>query len=150
MAFQITANWTVQKLVYQQQRKYQRYALRWIGDADFFTCCTIRIQIRQKNHRSFLVYYAISKWVPVLWMWSYLITLRWSHNGRDGVSNRQPYDCLLNRLFRHRSKKISKLRVTGLCVGNSPVTGEFPAQMASNAENVSISWSHHDAQPLCC
>ena len=37
-------------------------------------------------------------------------------------------------------KKTSKLRVTGLCEGNSPVTGEFPAQMASNAENVSISW----------
>ena len=34
-------------------------------------------------------------------------------------------------------KKTSKLRVTGLCWGNSPVTGEFPAQMASNAENVS-------------
>ena len=32
----------------------------------------------------------------------------------------------------------SKLRVTGLCAGNSPATGEFPAQMASNAENVSI------------
>ena len=31
-------------------------------------------------------------------------------------------------------KKISKLRVTGLCEGNSPVTGEFPAQKASNAE----------------
>ena len=29
-------------------------------------------------------------------------------------------------------------RVTGLCAGNSPVTGEFPAQRASNAENVSI------------
>ena len=27
---------------------------------------------------------------------------------------------------------------------NSPVTGEFPAQMASNAENVSIWWRHHD------
>ena len=27
--------------------------------------------------------------------------------------------------------------------GNSPVTGEFPAQMASNAENVSIWWRHH-------
>ena len=38
----------------------------------------------------------------------------------------------------------SKLRVTGLCVGNSPRTGEFPAQMASNAENVSIWWRHHD------
>ena len=29
-------------------------------------------------------------------------------------------------------------------VGNSPVTGEFPAQMASDAENVSIWWRHHD------
>ena len=28
--------------------------------------------------------------------------------------------------------------------GNSPVTGEFPAQMASNAENVSIWWRHHE------
>ena len=36
------------------------------------------------------------------------------------------------------------LRVTGLCMGNSPETGEFPAQMASNAENVSIWWRHHD------
>ena len=45
---------------------------------------------------------------------------------------------------RHRSKQTSKLRVTGLCMGNSPVTGEFPAQMASNAENVSIWWRHHD------
>ena len=45
--------------------------------------------------------------------------------------------------FRRRSKKTSKLRVTGLCVGNSPVTGEFPAQMASNAEKVSIWWRHH-------
>ena len=49
-----------------------------------------------------------------------------------------------NRLFRRRSKKTSKLRVTGLCAGNSPGTGEFPAQMASNAENVSISWRHHE------
>ena len=73
----------------------------------------------------------------------FCITLLWRHNGRDGVSNHQPHDCLLNRLFMHRSKKTSKLRVTGLCVGNSPVTGKFPAQMASNAENVSIWWRHH-------
>ena len=51
---------------------------------------------------------------------------------------------LLNRLFGCRSKKTSKLRVTGLCAGNSPGTGEFPTQMASNAENVSIWWRHHD------
>ena len=60
------------------------------------------------------------------------------HNGRDGVSNHQPHDCLLNRSFRRRSKKTSKFRVTGLCAGNSAVTGEFPAQMASDAENASI------------
>ena len=40
-------------------------------------------------------------------------------------------------------RKKSKLRVTGFCEGNSPATGEFPAQRASNAENVSISWRHH-------
>ena len=45
---------------------------------------------------------------------------------------------------RRRSKKTSKLRVTGLCGGNSPGTGEFPAQRASNAENVSI-WRRHHA-----
>ena len=48
-----------------------------------------------------------------------------------------------NYLFRCRSKKTSKLRVTGLCEGNSPVTGEFPTQRASNKENVPISWRHH-------
>ena len=58
------------------------------------------------------------------------------------ASNRR-LNYLLNRLFRHRSKKTSKLRVTGLCEGNSPVTGEFPAQRSSNAENVSIWWRHH-------
>ena len=44
---------------------------------------------------------------------------------------------------RRRSKKTSKLRVTGLCEGNSPVAGEFPAQRASNAENVYLWWRHN-------
>ena len=70
-------------------------------------------------------------------------SLQWRHDERDSGSNHHPHDCLLNRLFGHRSKKAAKLRVTGLCTGNSPVTGEFPAQMASNAENVSIWWHHH-------
>ena len=47
-------------------------------------------------------------------------TLRWRQNEHDSVSNHQPRDCLFNRLFRRRSKKTSKHRVTGLCVGNSP------------------------------
>ena len=71
------------------------------------------------------------------------IAVQWRHNERGGVSNHQPYDCLLKRLFGRRSKKTSKLRVTSLCEGNSLVTGEFPAQMASNTENVFIWWRHH-------
>ena len=70
--------------------------------------------------------------------------LQWCHNECDGVSNHQPHDCLLNQFFGLRWKKTSKLPVTGFCAGNSPVTGEFPAQRASDAENVSIWWHHHE------
>ena len=85
-------------------------------------------------------------------------TLQWRYNEYDGVSNHQPYDCLLTRLFRRKSKKTSKLRVTGLCGENSSVTGEFSAQKASNVENISIWWCHHMCQRpgllirimLCC
>ena len=45
----------------------------------------------------------------------YDITLQWRHNGCDSVSNHLPHDYLLNRLFRRRWKKTSKLSVTGLC-----------------------------------
>ena len=76
--------------------------------------------------------------------------LRWRHNDHAGVSNHQPHGCLLNRLLRRKSQKTSKLRVTGLCAGNSPGTGEFPAQMASYAENVSIWWRHHGLKPFTC
>ena len=55
-------------------------------------------------------------------------SLHWRHNEPDGVSNHQPRHCLLNCLFRCRSKKTSKLGVTGLCADNSPGTSEFSAQ----------------------
>ena len=77
------------------------------------------------------------------WYINRACSLRWRHNDHAGVSNHQPHGCLLNRLFRRKPKKTSKLRVNGLCAGNSPGTGEFPAQMASYAENVSIWWRHH-------
>ena len=77
-------------------------------------------------------------------------TIQWRHNELDSVSNHQPYDCLFNCLFRRRPKKTSKLRVTGLCVGNSPMTGEFPTQRASNAENIFIWWRHHDLFHWAC
>ena len=69
-------------------------------------------------------------------------SLQWRHDERDGVWNHRRLDCLLNHLFRRRSQKTPKLRVTDLCEGNIPVTGEFPAQRASNAKNVSI-WRRH-------
>ena len=47
-------------------------------------------------------------------------SLYWRHNDHDGVSNHQPHGCVLDRLFRRRSKKTSNLCVTGLCMGNSP------------------------------
>ena len=65
-----------------------------------------------------LSFYGSTGWFP----------LRWRHNGRDSVSNHQPHDCLFNRLFGRRWKKTSKLRITVLSAGNSPGTGEFPAQ----------------------
>ena len=80
------------------------------------------------------------------WVWAYRVsfhcTLHWRHNGHDSVSNHQPHDCLPNRLFADQRKHQSS--VTGLCVGNSPGTGEYPSQMAGNAENVSIWWRHHE------
>ena len=36
-------------------------------------------------------------------------SLQWRHNDRDGVSNHRPHHCLLNSIFRRRSK------ITGLC-----------------------------------
>ena len=68
--------------------------------------------------------HAYSKAKPLNCYW--LNSLQWRHNERDGVWNHQPHDCLLNRLFRRRSKKTSKLHVTVLCVcvcvgGGGPV-----------------------------
>ena len=101
----------------------------------------------------FQIHRKCSRYLSLIGFWRLLIwdqsrtfqgQLQWRHDGIDGISNHQPHHCLLSRLFGRRSKETSKLRVTGLCVGKSPVTGEFLAQMASNAENVSIWWRHHD------
>ena len=73
--------------------------------------------------------------------------LHW-HNEHDGIPNHWCLHCLLNCWFRRKSKKTSKLRVTGLCEGNSPVTVYFPAQKANNVENVSI-WRHYVDAIMC-
>ena len=111
----------------------------WSNDFEHLSSLEDTIQKRSARCHKILWKFGCSVSVAVN-----LNTLQWRNNERDGVSNHQHYDCLLNRLFRRRWKKISKLRVTGLCEGNSPVSGEFPAQRASNAEYVSIWWRHHD------
>ena len=87
-------------------------------------------------------------------------SLHWRHNDHDGVSNHQPHGCLLNRLFRHRSKKTSKLRVTDLCVGNSPgpvnsphkgpVTRKCFNLMTSSCSSCFISSTTTDAGSIRC
>ena len=84
-------------------------------------------------------------WGPIITHSGFPKSLQWRHNERDGGSNHRLLDCLINRLISRRSKKASKLRVGGLCEGIPPVTSRFPSQRASNAENVSIWWRHHDS-----
>ena len=106
-------------------------ARQWWNDVDMMTTpsfqCTAHSSVFQRHRPSNIAN----------------VPLHWRHNERDGVSNHQPHDSLLNRLFRRRSQKTSKLRVIGLCAGNSPVTDEFPTQRAINAENVSSGWRRH-------
>ena len=49
-----------------------------------------------------------------------------------------PLECLFNSLGRLTSNETWKLRITGPCEGNPPVTGGFPSQRVSNVEIVSI------------
>ena len=53
------------------------------------------------------------------------ISLQWRYNEHDSVSNHQHLNYLLSRLFRCRSKKTSKLRVTGFGEGNSRTSGQL-------------------------
>ena len=90
--------------------------------------------------------YRIALSVAGKWQHSFLTIwnpLQWRHTERDGISSHRRLERLLNRVLWRRSKKTSKLRVTCLCEGNSPVTGEFRAQRSSNTENVSMWWRHH-------
>ena len=95
----------------------------WVSDPAYST-----ISIRSVID----IYSSLLSWNTVIVIWSFTClttlnthndifcifsALQWRHNERDGVSNHQPQDCLLNRLFGRRSKKTSTLRVIGLCGG---------------------------------
>ena len=90
--------------------------------------------------------------------------LQWRHNELNGVSDYQPRDCLLNRLFRCRSKKTLKLRVTGLCKGihrwlvNFPHKGPVTRKMfpfddvimpSTICQWVAITWKNDEVPDYC-
>ena len=71
-------------------------------------------------------------------------TLQWLHNGRNSPPLfTQPEPFIQTQI----KENIKAPRHWPMC-GNSLVTSEFPAQMASYAENVSIWWRHHDASGM--
>ena len=85
------------------------------------------------------------------------LPLQWCYNGRDGVSNHQLHDCLLNRLFGCRSKKTSKpASLAFVSPVNSPhkwpVTRKmFPfddVSMALNYEWLSLSATGSKRHPI--
>ena len=126
-----------QKLYHMTDTKNYKhtYLLRNISNR-IWIICTI----------NYCTYPINTSWLTSEWLnftATFSSSLQWRHNEHDGVSNHQRLDCLLSRLFRRKWEKTSKFRVTGLCVGHSPVTGEFPTQRPSNTENVSIWWRHH-------
>ena len=112
------------------------------------TNCTYRSLLRWLSFHVFIRHVSFIHCLPYIMRHGYCCPrdchwnrITWSpFTNRDGVSYHRRLDCLLNRLFRCRSKKSSKLRVTCLFEGNSQETCEFPAQRASNAENVSNWW----------
>ena len=71
------------------------------------------------------------------------------HTERDGVSNHQRHECLRNRLAKAQIKENIKAPRHWPLWGNSMVTGEFPAQRTSNADNVFIWWRHHANFRVC-
>ena len=68
----------------------------------------------------------------IVLIFSGIVLLQWRHNECHCFLNHRHLDCLLSRLLRRTSKKILKIRVTGLFEGNPPVTGAFPSQRASS------------------
>ena len=118
---------------------------------EHITMCTPLSHMLIRNAQSIYISVIkhVSVFIPKLGIKSHFVscwfmkingtTSQWRHNGRDGVSNHQPHDCLLNRLFKRIWKKAS--RHWTLC----GVTGEFPAQRVSNAENVPVWWRHNES-----
>ena len=133
----ITINVTCNRLMTISKKHFQEYHPNLPRPIVYCYCVFHRLCSVTCQHRAQMNIF--------IWL---IMALGWRHYEHDGVSNHLPRNYLLSRLLRRRSKETSTLRVTGLCLGKSPVTNEFSAQRASNAENVSIWWRHHGQRKL--
>ena len=105
-------------------------AMNWLDGPKYLNKSVISAYLLFIDGMNIFILELMSKHIVGDYSWA--ASLQWRHNEHDSVSNHQAHHCLLNHLFRRRSKIRSKLRITGLCVRNSPVTDEFPAQRARN------------------
>ena len=103
--------------------------------------------------KSILAYCWINRWEIFNAFW--IKQLLWRHNEHDSVANHQPRGCIRDRLFSRRSKKTSKLRVTGLCVGNSRTKGQFRGKcfhLMTSSWYYNLRWikmSYEIRRPFC-
>ena len=72
-----------------------------------------------------------------------MTALQWRHYERDGASSHQPHHCLLRRLFGRKSKKTSKLRVTGLCAGIHRWLVKSPRRESVTRKMFPFAWWRH-------
>ena len=115
-------------------------------------CVTIAVQTEISISTVRLCVFDMSKLHSICSMyvcWHLLAcTLHWRQNDHGGVSNQQPHGCVLNRLFRRKSKKTPKLRVTVLCVGNSPHKGPVTRKMVQFDDVIMTYICVHDMPTL--
>ena len=90
-----------------QRNMYPKNMIPSTYNIDCYLCCDFRV------HCSIFHYRAVIMGAMTSRITTHMIVYSTVYSGSD--------------------QRTSKLRVTGLCERNSPVTGEFPAQMVSNA-----------------
>ena len=113
-------------------------------------CCMESVILKNLNYKTpyTLFGFCISNFIDDIDQWPTITVTSWWARWRP----KSPASGLYARPFvQVQIKENIKAPRHWLCEGNPPVIGEFPAQRASNAENVSIWWRHHcyvDCRPL--
>ena len=124
---------------YREDPKPARHRVRSVSSVWNLTRDPVTPLLSGPSHSTAISLFCEYQLDPRQTPWRFLTTLmkslQWRHNERNGASNHQRLDYLLNRFFSRRSKKTSKLRVTGLCEGihrwqvNSPHKGSITRKL---------------------